>query len=201
MKTYDEKTTARLCLGSDKRTVVTADDPKAAFLLAIHGPVTRADAHKIRGYKNGADFLEPINAADVPADEPAKAPPAPKAKAHPNHKPIGEGPDSIVDWGNKYKGQRVGDLEEKYLTSLTKGNSPDDRKALANVELDRRKALKTAPPAPLAYGPEDVVSLGIHQDVAVKDLPEDFLKSLADGVEEIHQAWTKAELQRRADEA
>ena len=79
MKSYDEKTTARLYLTSDKRVVVTEDDERARFLLAIEGHVTRAEAKVIRSLTNGENFLRPINTADVPDDEPVTAPPAPKS--------------------------------------------------------------------------------------------------------------------------
>ena len=204
LKSYDEKTTARLFSTSDHRFIVTEGDVRARFLVAIHGPVSRADARIIRGYRNGAEFLEPINPADVPAEE-AKAAPAapdaPKADAAP-----GEGPDFIIDWGTTYKGKRLGDMTDKYLASLTKGKSPADRKAMALAEIERRKApaapaAPPAPDAPLTYGPDDEPNIGVHQNVAVKELPEDFLKRLADGEDTLHKTWAATELQRRIDEA
>ena len=203
MKSYDEQTTARLYATSDKRFIVLEDDERARFLVAIHGPVTRADARTIRGYRNGEEFLEPINPADVPVEEAVKAAPAAKAP-HPNRATKDEGPDLIVDWGRTHKGKRVGNLPDKYLKSLTKGTNPKARKALATAEIKRRAGATEAPPAPAAplnYGADDVVSIGIHQDVQVRDLPEDFLTSLSIGAEEAHHAWTKAELQRRIDGA
>lgn len=215
MKTYDERTTERLYLTSDKRVVVPEGDVRARFLLNIEGPVSRAKAQEIRALANGEQYLAPIDPDKVPADEQAapKAPAAPAAK-HPNHAAPGDGPDFIVDWGNKYKGKRLGDLEDKYLTSLTKGNNPPERKALAQAELDRRT---TAPPAPAApeapeapeapqapeaplnYGPEDVPNIGIHQGIAVKDLPLEFVTSLANGVDEAHKDWATVEVKRRDD--
>ena len=130
MPDYFEQTTERLYTDGGKTRIVSADDPRARILVAIHGPVTEKDAQIIRGYENGAEFLESIN----PTED------TPPGDIAPEDTPTGGTlpEDYIVDWGNKYKGQRLGDLENKYLVSLTKGRNPEDRKALARAELVRR---------------------------------------------------------------
>lgn len=212
MRQYDERLKERIFVGSDKRTLFGEGDPRGRFLFHGATPVTRLKAKEIREL-GGGEFLTPIKEADADnaaaadlADTEIKAPAAPKAP-HPNlaaDTVAGVGPDFIVDWGRKYKGDRVGNLPIEYLEALTKGRNPADRKALAEVEIERRtnavEAAPAAPPAPLNYGPEDTPNIGIHQDVMVKDLPEEFVNSLANGVDEAHKDWAATEIQRRKDD-
>lgn len=207
MREYAEKLTKRVFLTSDKRMLVDETDVRGKILFHGKSEVTRHEAAAIRALTGGAAFLVPLNDADASKAEAAdkaegiKAPVAPPAP-HPNVAPTGAGPERVVDWGNRYRGQRFGDLEEKYLISLTKGNNPADRKALATAEIAHRAAAvaPVAPPAPVEHGPDDVPNLGVHQGVAVRDLPLDYVTALSTGVEETHHEWAKVELQRRLDE-
>lgn len=207
MRDYVEKLTARVFLTSDKRMLVDETDKRGKRLFHGKSEVTRHEAAAIRALTGGAAFLVPLNDADAHKAEAAdkaegtKAPVAPPAP-HPNLAPTGKGPDQVVDWGQKYKGQRFSELPDNYLAGLTKGNNPAARKAMAKAEIARRAApaAPVAPPAPVEHGPDDVPNLGVHQGVAVRDLPLDYVTALSTGVEETHHGWATTELQRRLDE-
>ena len=223
MRTYEEELTERIFLTSDKRLVVGETDDRGRTLYHGKSKVSRHSAKLIREL-GGSKFLKPISDTDKPkvavadaADmenavrghrvDPPKMHPNVRKDAAPKAPPApeggeGTGPDRIVDFGRTHKGKRFGDLPKKYLEGLTKGRNPDDRKAWAKSELARRED-PAAPPAPaetLTYGPDDTPNIGIHQGVAVRDLPEEYLTSLAGGADETHHGWTKTELARRAEE-
>lgn len=204
MKSYDEKTTGRIWLTSDKRAVVADGDKRARFLLSSEVPVSRAKAEEIRSYTNGADFLKPVDPSQVP-DEELTALVAAETKAQDTQAAVG--PDVILDFGRAHKGKPFGKLPKKYLegTLLKK----PEYAAAAQAELDRRVAAKVAPEAPAPtegdetkpnFGPEDTIDFGQFNGTKVKDLPADFLQKLHDGATEIHGDWTAAEIARRADQ-
>ena len=208
MRQYDEKLKERIFSGSDRRTLFGENDPRGKLLFHGATLVTRLKAKEIRELGGGkylvpvkAEDAEQAKAADAAEGGKSKATAAPKAP-HPNVKTdtAGAGPDFIIDWGRAHKGKRLGDLTDKQVLAITKSNTTPERKALANAEIARRKtAAPAAPPAPLNYGPEDTPNIGVHQDVAVKDYPEDFLNSLANGEDEAHKDWAATEIQRRKD--
>ena len=115
MRNIDEAISARLYLGSDRKTVVSEGDVRARILLAPLGPVSRSKAAEIRGYPNGDLYLYPVG-GDVPVVPEIKAPPeAPPEEAF---KPAFFGTDDVLNFG-EHAGVKVRDLDEEYLRRMT----------------------------------------------------------------------------------
>ena len=206
-KRYDEQTSARLWLTSDKKVVVSEGDVRARFLLSRHGPVSRAEAQEIRRYKDGDLYLYG-KGDEAPAVPPIQA--APHSEEKPFEMTVVDfGPDDAIDFG-AHSGTKVRDLSEEYLRRMTYVQMHEN---WAKAEEARRegKPAKKAEPAmpspdddddtPLTLGPDDIVGFGKYEGKkkAVRDLPDSYLKKLANGSTPAHVGWAKAEIARRAE--
>ena len=212
MSHVDEATSARLYLGSDKRTIFSEGDIRARILLAPMGPVDRAKATEIRGYKNGDLYLYPVNGKPPVVPDIMKAPEADEPTPEPVV--VFLGTSDVLDFG-EHADTKVCDLDEEYLQRLTYVHLHEE---WAKAEVERRvtkgKDVKAPKPTedaddkkpteddePLTLGPDDKVDFGrTHKGKLVRDLPIEYLERLAKGATPIHRVWAQAEIDRRAGE-